>query len=386
MKVPFTLLNLAHQSSRTVIAVLGVAFADLLVFLQLGFLGSAESAAVILFSKLDYDLVLLAPEYLDVYRPGGFARARLYQLLADPAVEHVSPLYVGSTYWRIVQPEDKKLNGRRRNMLLVGFDVADPPFRLSEVRAKSALLKELGTVLIDTQSRNYFGDLSRGVETELGVARVRIAGHFTLGTGFGADGMALVSDQTFSGARGDMPLERISLGLVRLRSGANAEEVAARIRQALPGGPHEPLRVFTRHAVEEREVRFWVRQTSLGLIFLAGVGVAILVGVVFVYQVISSDIKNRLREFATLTAMGYGNAYLNRTVLAQALAYGLLGFPPALGAALLLYVWIERSSLLPMTMPPVRVAIVLGLTLIMCAASGLLALRRVKSLDPAELF
>jgi putative ABC transport system permease protein len=386
MTVPFTLLNLAHQKRRTFIAILGVAFADLLVFVQLGFLGSAESSAVILFDKLDYDLMLLSPDYIDVYRPGSFARARLYQMLADPDVHDVAPLYVTSSFWRIVQPNDPQRQGRRRNMMIVGFNLADHPFRLPGLRAEAEALKEPGAVLIDNHSRNYFGDLSRGVETELGVAHVRVVGRFTIGTGFGADGMVLLSDDTFAHVLGGLSLDKINLGLVRLRPGANADVVARRIRASLPGGRLEPLRVYSRRAVETREIQFWVHQTSLGFIFTAGVAVAFLVGVVFVYQVVSSDIKNRMREFATLKALGYSDHYLDRTVLAQSLAYALLAFPLALVAALLLYAWVERTSLLPMAMPLERVLIVLTLALTMCALSGLLALRRVKTLDPADLF
>jgi ABC-type lipoprotein release transport system permease subunit len=39
-----------------------------------------------------------------------------------------------------------------------------------------------------------------------------------------------------------------------------------------------------------------------------------------------------------------------------------------------------------MWMTPGRVAFVLGLTVLMCAGSGLLALRKAKELDPAEVF
>jgi putative ABC transport system permease protein len=386
MRVPFTLLNLAHQPRRTVIAALGVAFAALLVFVQLGFLGCAEAAAVLLFHKLNYDVVLVAPEYMDLNRAGTFARTRLYQALADPDVAQVMPLYLSSSFWHILKPGDPARHGRRREMLVVGFNVSDQPLLLPEVRARAEALRELDTILIDKQSRAYFGALATGVETELGMTRVRVVGHFTLGTGFGADGMGLVSDETFARINGGRSLERVSLGLIRLRPGADAQMVTARLRQALLGSAPEAVRVFTRGALEARETRFWVRQTSLGLIFLTGVGVALLVGLVFVYQVISSDLTNRLGEFATLKAMGYSDRYLERTVVAQALTYAVLGLPLAVAAALLLYEWVEEKSRLPMPMPLSRIVVVLALTLLMCAASGLLALRRVKTLDPAELF
>jgi putative ABC transport system permease protein len=313
MTVPFTLLTLKHQKWRTLLAVLGVAFASLLVFVQLGFLGMAESTAVTLYNKLDYELAILSPEYLDVNRPRSFPRARLFQLLADPDVEHVAPIYITANLWRIVEPSDKKMHGRRRAMLMLGFNVNDKPLLLPELPAKIELLRETGAVLIDSRSRPYFGEVSEGVETELGAARVRVVGDFALGTGFGADGMVLMSDQTYAQING-VPLDRVGIGLVKLRPGADREQVAARLRLVLSSTGREAVRVSTRRVVEKNEKGFWVYETSLGLIFNAGVVVALLVGVVFVYQVISSDLKNRVREFATLKAIGYSDRYLDRTV------------------------------------------------------------------------
>jgi putative ABC transport system permease protein len=389
MKIPFTALNLWHQKRRTAIAIAGVSFANILVFMQLGFLGAAESTATMLVDQLDCDLVLASPNYLDINRPGDFPRDRLYQVLACPEVLRVVPLYVGTNAWRIVAPGDNELNGRRRSIQVVAFDVRDQPLLLPEVRAQTSRLMQSGAVLIDRTSRNFFGDLSTGVQSELGVVHVEVVGHFTLGTGFGADGLLLASDRTFSRAFGDVPLDHISLGLITLRPGADVDAAAEQVRRELTGGSpggNETVRVLTRQALGQHESDFWVSQTSVGKIFTMGVVVGLLVGGIFVYQVISSDIKARITEFATLKAIGYGNGYLNRVVLEQALWYGVLSFVPALLASLALYAGLARLAQIPITMTLSRAGFVLLLTLGMCMASGMLALRRVKSLDPADLF
>jgi len=41
---------------------------------------------------------------------------------------------------------------------------------------------------------------------------------------------------------------------------------------------------------------------------------------------------------------------------------------------------------LPMVFDPTRAALVLGLTVLMCFVSGLLALRKLETADPAEMF
>jgi putative ABC transport system permease protein len=136
----------------------------------------------------------------------------------------------------------------------------------------------------------------------------------------------------------------------------------------------------------EKETRFWVDKTAVGKIFSFGVIVALVVGTVFVYQVLSSDITNRYPEYATLKAMGYSRGYLSWLVVQQAMLYAVLGYVPGLVLAFGLY-WLAASSIgLPIGMTWDRAVVVLLLALAMCTFSGLLAMRKVQSADPADLF
>src|SRR5437870_5384417 len=107
MKVPLTLLNLLHQRLRTIVAIAGVAFSMLLVFMQLGFFGSAAVTATIFFDKLDFDLILISREYMSLIQTGSFPRSRLYQCQAGLGVTLAAPLWVNGNLWRIVNDEDK---------------------------------------------------------------------------------------------------------------------------------------------------------------------------------------------------------------------------------------------------------------------------------------
>jgi putative ABC transport system permease protein len=129
-----------------------------------------------------------------------------------------------------------------------------------------------------------------------------------------------------------------------------------------------------------------LKRTPVGVIFKIGVAVACLVGIVFVYQVITTDITDHSAEYATLKAMGYSSMYLSGVVLRQAVAFAVLGYVPGLLASLLLY-WLGRhyeQILLFATWE--RAAGVLLLSIAMCTLSGLLAIYKVKAADPAELF
>jgi putative ABC transport system permease protein len=386
MRVQLTACNLLHQRLRTAIALTGVAFATVLIFMQLGFYGSASTTATVFIDKLDFDLALLSPDYLDINRPGTLARARLAQANSVPGVRSVVPLYVAGNLWRIVDTTDGKpgfMNGRRRGIMVVGFNPQDQPFLLPELEGQLDVIKVPRQVLIDTETRAYFKQRDIGLATDLGLTQVRIVGEFTIGSGYGADGIVLMSDQSFSLVQGGASLSQVNLGLIKLIPGADAEQAVATLRNLFQGSG---IRVLTRAAMEEKERNYWLNKTAVGKIFTIGVLVALMVGTVFVYQVISSDITQRFMEYATLKAMGYGHGYLACAVLQQALLYGVLGYLPGFALTLLLYKWGGAAAALPLTMDWGRAALVLGLAILMCALSGLFAVTKVRTADPADLF
>jgi putative ABC transport system permease protein len=375
MKTPLALLNLLHQRVRTCVAVLGVTFAIVLVFMQLGFLGAVEATATLLFERLDFDLLLVSSEYREVNRPGKFPLARLQQAEAVDGVERAVPLYLGFHLWRNSDTRQRRL------IMVLGFRPSDHAFRLPEIGPVLPQLQLVDNVLIDRRSRREFGRQEAGVTTEIGVHKVHIVGQFTLGGGFAADGLIIGSDQTFARIF-DGPLDRANLGLIKLRPGASPEKVAANLNRILP----VDVRVWTRTSLEAREQNFWLWNTSLGMIFVLGVFVALLVGAVFLYQVIANDIASHLAEYATLKAIGYGSGYLSRVILVQALILSVLSYIPALFIALALYAFTRQRAAIPIDMTLVRAVRVLVMASLMCFLSGLFALHKVKAADPADLF
>ena len=146
------------------------------------------------------------------------------------------------------------------------------------------------------------------------------------------------------------------------------------------------VRVLTREQLNESECDYWVKQTSVGQFFGLGVVVAFLVGGIFVYQMMAGEIRSRMAAFATAKAMGYTNRFLDGVVLSKALLLALLGFFPGLALALVFYKLTHHVASIPIAMTLERAATVLGLTFLMCLCSGLLAVRKAHTADPAELF
>jgi putative ABC transport system permease protein len=395
-RVPLIWANLMHNRARTLVGIVGITFAVILIFMQLGFLGSARANATRLYDELGFDLLALSPDYVQFSQPGLFPYARLAQIRADNRVADVCPLYVTFQFWRKDTgevSEDARIDKRR--ILVMAFSPHKTVLQMPKVFEQQDRLKVAGTVLFDEKSRPEFhvrdepADKLPGQVYWLGATPVHVVGQFKLGAGFICDGMVIASDSTYGQLVGPAGLETVNLGLIKLKPGYDAESVARDLNRRLDLDVH----VWTRQEVAARERKYWVDTTSIGVIFKSGVGVAILVGIVFVYQVIASDITSRLKEFATLKAIGYSDRYLAWTVLYQAMLLALCGFVPGWVAAFGLYAAAAYFAGIPIGIPgeeatyvAARCFVVLALTVGLCSLSGFFALSKLRAADPADLF
>jgi putative ABC transport system permease protein len=376
METYLALRDLVHRPWRTVVVLAGLCLVLVLIFMQLGFYGILRANAVLLYDQLRFDLVLVSPEYVSLDRAGSFPRHRLAQALAVPAVEQALPLYVEFALWR--NPETRL----RVRIRVIGFNPLDRPLLLSDLDSQEDVLRENDTVLIDRRSRPECGPQETGVRTEIKNHKVRIGGQFNLGTGFGANGTLLVSDQNFARLLGHSSLEAIQVGLVCLRPGADPHQAAQDLRAVLPAD----VRILTRPEIEQQEVHYWQERTPAGLMFGLGVFVAVTVGTALLYQVLASDVTKHRKELATLKALGYPDRSLAWVVLQKAGILAGLAYLPALALAAILYALTAQATGLPVHLDVGRAVQVLLLALMIGSGSGLVALRKIRSADPADLF
>lgn len=381
--IPLAWLQLTREPFRLSVVLAGVAFAVVLILMQLGFRDAMFESAVRYHRALDYDLALLSPKMQFIGLPQSFSRRRLYQARGYEGVAKVTPVYLGLQVWKNIDDP-----AQMRLIYVVGIDpsrdVLDVPgFDESWDRVKLA-----DFVLYDRASRPEFGSVvdrfetGQRVMTEVGERRIQVAGLFDLGTSFGIDGSVITSDLNFLRLFPNRSPGAIDLGLVELEPGADPVAV----RDAIAAGIPRDVEVLTKAGFISREKGYWDSNTPIGFVFLFGVIMGLVVGGVIVYQILFSDVSEHLREYATLKAMGYRNAYLVSVVLQESVILALLGYVPGLIVTLGLYRVSEAATGLPLELTTERAGFVLVLTLAMCCISGAIALRKVRSADPAEVF
>jgi putative ABC transport system permease protein len=397
--------NLIHNRIRTLIAGIGVAFAVLLLFLQLGFYGAVGRTATMLFDHLRFDLVIASSEHQDLTRVRDFPRARLAQARAVPGVAAVTPLTIGRGQWRTPNlPTHWWSRQAEPGSVSLIFMVGVPPDQLSRVfrtgppsatfptpdDAESAgrRLARLDTILLDSKARPEFGDyefFSTQQASEIGgrvnQRRVDVVGTCSIGTSFSWNGMLITSEETL-GRLAYRTTERVTLGLVELEPGVDPAAAKASVQAVLP----PDVQVLTPDEAMTIEVAYWVDGNNIGKLLWSNVLLAVVVGVIFLYQMMAADVRNRLAEFATAKALGYQPGHLNAIVLWQAVLLAGVGYVPGLAASAVLYEVFGARAGLPMQLSAFDVVLVLVLTVGMCVGSGLVAVRKVAVADPANLF
>jgi putative ABC transport system permease protein len=150
--------------------------------------------------------------------------------------------------------------------------------------------------------------------------------------------------------------------------------------------PSYDTRVQTVDDAVRGDQNFQKTQRPVGLIFGFGVAIGVLVGIIIVYQVLSTDVAEHLREYATFKAIGYPQRFFLGIVFEEALILALLGFVPGIAISLGLYSIVSDVTGLPIMMPVSRPLAVLAGTFAMCGLSGAIATRRLAHANPADLF
>lgn len=382
-RIPLAWLQLTAEKRRLMAALSGIAFAVMLMLMQLGFRDALLESATLLHERLAGEIVLTNPLYEYLLATPSFPEARLYQALGVDGVASIAPIYFSRAIWK------NPATGFEHQVEILGVSPGSDTFRIPEVMRDLDKIRMPDVVLADARARHsQFGPIADWFEEQGPVAaevngrRIKVSGLFELGTGFGVNGRLITSDANFLRIMRHRPAHMIDIGLIKLKPGVDPEHVRARLARGLP----PDVRVLTREQFSDNERAYWLRNSPVGFIFNLGTFMGLIVGAVIVYQILYSDVADHLSEYATLKAMGFSDLRLFLVVIRQALILTALGFPPGLLIAWALYILTFRATMLPIEMTAVRVVFVFVLTTAMCSVSAIFALRKLRTADPAEIF
>ncbi len=382
LRTPLGWLQLSREKTRFLVALSGIAFADILIFMQLGFEGALYDSNSRLHRSLNADVILISPQGRNLVSISTFSRRRIYQALDVPGVKSTEALYTNFADWK--NPETRK----KTSILIVGTNPDRQAFNLPGVNANLEKIKLPDTVVFDRATRGEYTETIAALEagktptTEIERRTITLHGLFEIGASFATDGTLITSQENFLRLFPRRQTGAISIGLVELEAGADPTQVTAALNAHLP----EDVRALTLEEFINFEKDYWATNTSIGFVFRLGTMMGFIVGVILVYQVLSTDVNDHMAEYATFKAMGYRDWYLLGIVFEEAIILALVGFIPGFSISFGLYSMTRKATNLPIYLTMARVIFVLALTAIMCSLSGAIATRRLQAADPADIF
>ena len=380
-RLPIGWLQLTHNRTRFAAAIAGVAFANVLVFVQLGIMNSMAVATLRPYEFFRADIIISAADANALADGGNVARQWMLQALADPDVTGGMGLFVGNVPWDRGQTDI--------SLTTFGIDPFKPDFIAPEIATDMNLLQVKDAAILDRLARGFGREEAVAIRPQTPLSfetegrTVTAYTTFSGGGGFGGDGYMLVSDQTFLSlfpARSSAAPDHI---LLRIRPGAQADQVSDRLRGLISD---TSLRVRSYADAMAEDLRYQQTRRPTGVIFGFGVFIGVLVGLIIIYQVLSTDVADHLREYATFKAMGYGQGFFLGIVFEEALVLGVLGFIPGLIVGTTILTVMAKVTTLPLSMTAIMAVSVFVGTIVVSSLSGAIATRRVAAADPADLF
>jgi putative ABC transport system permease protein len=369
--------NLFHDKLSLFVTLIGIVFSVLLVAIQSGlYLGAQRTIAVVIdeVGRRGADLWVV-PIGTKSFDDASLLKGReKFAVLATPGAEKVEELLVTFSFWR-------KPDGGQKAFVLVGSDATTgglAPWNVIE--GDVAELGAPGAVAID---KSYFPDLGvtrlnqiaeiAGNRVRVAAVTQRIRAFTTLPYIFTTTSRA----RNIIGARGD----QASYVIAKFLPGTNIEAARKEIQTRLG----EDVEVLTHAEFRLRSINYWLFKTGAGMALISGMVLGVIVGVVIVAQTLYASTKDHLNEFATLRALGAPASYIITVILIQAFLSALIGY--AFGMAMSLgAIQLSKYSTLNIVMTPELAAIMLCLTIVMCAIAAVSAIFKVTRIDPAGVF
>lgn len=384
--LPLAWLQLKRQPVRYLVAVTGIGFAALLMFMQLGFQSGLLKSATTFYQALETDLVLINPATVNSGSYQQFPQSLLYQALGVEGIERAIPLYVTNI-------NAQQLGGIKPTSLrVIGYDPNERILDVPAINDQRDLIKTPNFVLFDKLglsiktgpvAKRFSADGPLDLILSNYSRSFRVTGLFELGSTFVADSNLITSQATaLQLAFPQINLGEISLGLIRLAPSANLLETQTYL-QKLYG---DQLQVLTKSELITQERNYWNNVSSFGVIFGFGTIMGLLVGGVVVYQVLYTDVSDHLKEYATLKAMGFSNQFILMVVIQESVLLAVSAFIPATLLSALLYAGLSAVSGIRLEMTADKTLLVGTLTVSLCAVASAIAIRKLRDADPASVF
>jgi putative ABC transport system permease protein len=368
--------NLLKERTRVGLTLVGVTFAVVLMFFDVGaYLGFVSAASVLIDNaKADVWITLENNQNFDSSRP--FPERKLWKVRQLRGVASAEPMAKG---WG----QMKLRSGSTETVMVVGFDPdagLGLPWKLLEGSVRN--LKVDKTIIIDESAVRRLEGLGMDDTVEIAETAVKVVGISQDVKSFTTYPTIFANYETAKRLAGVYRMtgsDQTTFILVNVAPGHSMDEVIERLRTI--GG----VDVYARDEFSRKTQRYWIVQTGMGVGFGLTALLGFIVGMVIVGQTIYSSTLEHLKEYGTLKAIGATGREIVSLIACQALVYAFIGYLIGIAIGMGARPAYEGLGLKMVTTPGMAMGL-LVLTVSMCMGASVASVRKALRVDPAMVF
>jgi putative ABC transport system permease protein len=382
-------------------AVVALAFSGLLVLAQVGIFVGIGKGFTAQIDRARADIMVLGPGAKALFGgPSGLPRRMIPLVYTHPEVLQVAPLDgSGGRFQNILSPEDQaKADARAKQAAKGGKKGGGGDGRKSEFVNVTVIDAIPGFVTVPTDytdsmiealRRPYSVAVDQTALKRLGVKKgdKALYNGKTITIGVVTTGYPNIIQPTLVMSRDTLRMlgeadtgQRVGPLMVQIRDPSRAEIVAAQLNKKGDG----KFRAWTRQELADANSGAMLEDQIIGIILGFSAFLGLLIGVVITWQTLRGAIMANIKEFASLRALGVSIGDLRNIVMELSFWVGIVG---VLASALLTWLVSLAATAggVPMSFPPMLVAVVAVFLIIIAMLSGFLSLGVLKNSQPADL-
>lgn len=361
-----------YDKPKSIGALFGVVISIFLIGQQTGIFIFLTGMMSSLVDNIEADIWVVDNRTTNVAALGQIDERFQRQIEALPGIQHVYPLIISGG-------SAKFEDGKSAGITLVGSQApafVGGPWKVSG-GGLGNLLMDNG-VTTDVFDKKLLGGAQIGTQFEISGKKAKVVLQTNGARGFGASFVFTTIDR----ARyySNFPRNKVSALLIKLAPGQNAEQVIANINANMYG-----VKAWTKKDFSAQTV-----STILG-----SSGIATSVGTLIIFAVIAGSIiigltlysaaTDRLKDYATLKAIGASNAYVRNLIVTQAVIFAIIGY--VIGVVLMegFRLGIANAGIMFYYTPLMYVAFAVT-TLIISLIGVVAAIQRITKVEPASVF
>lgn len=355
--------------------VIGVTFAVFLIVEQSSiFCGLMRRSGAVMLDVSNVDLWVFDPRVKNVDDLRALKDTELYRVRAVEGVDWTARFFKG-------QARTRRRNGNFDNVQVIGLDDATLVGGPARVHAPADIsdLMRRDAAIIDVAGAKKIGGVDLGEEMAFNDRRAVIVGFCEATRNF--QSLPVVYTR-YSQAIQWVPSERNTLSavLAKVKPGYDVAKVQEAIRR------ETGLEAKTPWEFRWMTILYLLKYTGIAINIGTTVTLGFIIGAAVAGQQFYTFALDNLKQFGALKAMGASNWTLTGMIAAQATTVALLGYGVGAGLAALVARAAGPNGQLPVFILKETLYLAGGAVLLISLLAGLIALNKVRRVEPAAVF